>query len=80
MRSSHWAAFAVFLGALATLISGLDHWSDALQPSFIGATLAMLSSLIIAMGAKQLVSGTPTAAAIDSVKAGFAKFLPKGQP
>lgn len=49
MKSNHWVTVGMFLGALALMISGLDHWEAAVKPQFVGGVLAAAGSVLKAM-------------------------------
>lgn len=47
LEPKHWILLSAFLGLLGGQISGLKHgWGDALDPTFLGATLGQLGVMI----------------------------------
>lgn len=49
MDGKHWTTVAMLLTALAAMIAGLDHWSDALRPPFVAGLLTMIATVLKAM-------------------------------
>lgn len=45
----HWLLLGGFLTALAVQISGLDHWNDAVKPSFVAGFLGQLGAMLAAI-------------------------------
>lgn len=42
-------SLALLLGALATQICTLDHWSDALRPGFVGGIFGIISANLLSL-------------------------------
>jgi hypothetical protein len=49
MQGKHWAMAAGFLGALAIQISGIHHWHEVQQPSFVAGVLLQCATFLGAM-------------------------------
>ena len=46
---THAVAIAAFLGALSLQISGIDHWAEVVQPSFIAGVIAQMGAFTVAL-------------------------------
>lgn len=49
MQAKHWLAIGLFLVGLAGVVGSLDHWSDAIKPSFVAAVLTQAGGAIVAL-------------------------------
>jgi hypothetical protein len=49
MKQNHWMTLAILLAGLGGMLSGLDHWSDAVHPPFVAGLLIVISSVLKAM-------------------------------
>lgn len=46
MKANHWVTVGMLLGAIGMMIGGLDHWEDAIKPSFVSGALLALGSVL----------------------------------
>lgn len=46
MTRTHYLLLAGFMAAAATVLTGMDHWSEALKPAIVGGLLAQLATVI----------------------------------
>ena len=49
MKRHHYYTLSLLLGALALMIGGLDHWSDALKPQFVAGVVTAVAAVLKAM-------------------------------
>lgn len=49
MQGKHWVTLAMILGSVSLMVSGLDHWGDALKPQFVAGVMATIATVLKAM-------------------------------
>lgn len=49
MTAQHWQTLGMLLVAIAMLVAGLDHWSDAVHPPFVAGLLTAIGTVLKAM-------------------------------
>lgn len=49
LEPKHWMLIAMFLTATSSVVGGLDHWHDLMNPKVFGGFLGQLATLITAV-------------------------------
>lgn len=49
MKRHHVYTFALLAGAIALMVSGLESWSDATTPQFVGGVMTAIAAVLKAM-------------------------------
>ena len=49
MTAKHWQTLGMLLIAIAMLVAGLDHWTDAVHPPFVAGVLTAIGTVLKAM-------------------------------
>jgi hypothetical protein len=49
MQRHHIYTLGILLAAFGVIVSGLDHWHDAIKPSFVAGALGVLGAVLKGM-------------------------------
>jgi len=49
MKAKHYALLGVCLASIATMVSSLPDWNEAMKPSFVGGVLGVIGTQLAAL-------------------------------